>query len=284
MKLLTFPDGKDGQQDHSGGRFPKTWQTRRELWREKLLESLYDYSNELMELALAEEPIPEALIRKVRARSDGAFADSAGAVWFGAAWHGRAADSGCGGRLPAEPARHAAGRRHRSEDEAPQGQRRSRGDDDDEENPAKARSGEPFCGLVFKMLPYKTGDLAWVRIYSGTLEPNSRVLNRGQGQEGKRRAAVAHSRVEERRADRRRSGGRHRRRDRPARFDHGRHAVRHARADSAGVDRVSRDGHLDGDRAGEHRRPQEAGRHARRCSASRIRRSARRRTKKPARR
>ena len=39
---------------------------------------------------------------------------------------------------------------------------------------------EPFCGLVFKVLPYKTGDLAWVRIYSGTLEPNSRVLNAGR--------------------------------------------------------------------------------------------------------
>jgi elongation factor G len=36
---------------------------------------------------------------------------------------------------------------------------------------------EPFCGLVFKVQPYKTGDLAWVRIYSGVLEPNSRVLN-----------------------------------------------------------------------------------------------------------
>jgi elongation factor G len=39
---------------------------------------------------------------------------------------------------------------------------------------------EPFCGLVFKILPYKTGDLAWVRIYSGTLGGNSRVLNPGK--------------------------------------------------------------------------------------------------------
>jgi elongation factor G len=39
---------------------------------------------------------------------------------------------------------------------------------------------EPFCGLVFKVLPYKTGDLAWVRIYSGTLTGNSRVLNPGR--------------------------------------------------------------------------------------------------------
>ena len=44
----------------------------------------------------------------------------------------------------------------------------------------KPDPAEPFCGLVFKVLPYKTGDLAWVRIYSGTLEPNSRVLNPGR--------------------------------------------------------------------------------------------------------
>jgi elongation factor G len=41
----------------------------------------------------------------------------------------------------------------------------------------KPDPAEPFCGLVFKVQPYKTGDLAWVRIYSGTLDPNSRVLN-----------------------------------------------------------------------------------------------------------
>jgi elongation factor G len=41
----------------------------------------------------------------------------------------------------------------------------------------KPDPSEPFCGLVFKIQPYKTGDLAWVRIYSGVLEPNSRVLN-----------------------------------------------------------------------------------------------------------
>jgi elongation factor G len=39
---------------------------------------------------------------------------------------------------------------------------------------------EPFCGLVFKILPAKTGDLSWVRVYSGELKPNSRVLNPGQ--------------------------------------------------------------------------------------------------------
>jgi len=44
----------------------------------------------------------------------------------------------------------------------------------------KADPNEPFCGLVFKILPYKTGDLSWVRIYSGKLKGNSRVLNSGR--------------------------------------------------------------------------------------------------------
>ena len=57
-------------------------------------------------------------------------------------------------------------------------------------------------------------------------------------------------------------GGRHRRRHRPAAFDHRRHAVRSAAPDPAGVDPVSRDGHLDGHRAGELGRAQEAGRRA----------------------
>ncbi len=30
---------------------------------------------------------------------------------------------------------------------------------------------------MFKILPAKTGDLYWVRVYSGTLKANSRVLN-----------------------------------------------------------------------------------------------------------
>ncbi|MEM9588253.1 MAG: translation factor GTPase family protein, partial [Planctomycetota bacterium] len=34
---------------------------------------------------------------------------------------------------------------------------------------------EPFCGLVFKILPAKTGDNYWIRVYSGELKQNSRV-------------------------------------------------------------------------------------------------------------
>jgi len=38
----------------------------------------------------------------------------------------------------------------------------------------------PFCGLVFKIQADRHGDLHYVRIYSGTLKANSRVLNAGK--------------------------------------------------------------------------------------------------------
>ena len=45
---------------------------------------------------------------------------------------------------------------------------------------ASPTPNEPFCGLVFKVLPAKTGDIHWVRVYSGMLKSNSRVLNPGK--------------------------------------------------------------------------------------------------------
>ena len=55
----------------------------------------------------------------------------------------------------------------------------------------KPSADEPFCGLVFKILAAKTGDLYWIRVYSGTLESNSRVYNPEPRQEGECRAALA---------------------------------------------------------------------------------------------
>jgi elongation factor G len=48
------------------------------------------------------------------------------------------------------------------------------------EEKRKPDSKEPFCGLVFKVIAESTGDLYFVRIYSGTLKTNSRVFNTGK--------------------------------------------------------------------------------------------------------
>jgi elongation factor G len=41
----------------------------------------------------------------------------------------------------------------------------------------KSDPSEPFCGLAFKIVNDQHGDLTYVRVYSGTLEKGSRVLN-----------------------------------------------------------------------------------------------------------
>jgi elongation factor G len=50
----------------------------------------------------------------------------------------------------------------------------------DKEEKRKPDSKEPFCGLVFKIVSDTHGELFYVRIYSGTLKANSRMLNPGR--------------------------------------------------------------------------------------------------------
>ena len=45
---------------------------------------------------------------------------------------------------------------------------------------ANRRPTSRFVALVFKVLPAKTGDIHWIRVYSGSLKQNSRVLNPGK--------------------------------------------------------------------------------------------------------
>src|SRR4051812_42232959 len=65
MKLLTFPEGKEGNKVTAAEITEEEVLEEAKLWRERMLESLYNYSNELMELALAEQAISESLIQKV---------------------------------------------------------------------------------------------------------------------------------------------------------------------------------------------------------------------------
>jgi elongation factor G len=50
----------------------------------------------------------------------------------------------------------------------------------DREEKRKPDPREPFCGLVFKIITDRHADLYYVRVYSGTLKANSRVLNPGR--------------------------------------------------------------------------------------------------------
>jgi len=181
MQMLAFPQGKEGNQiDRS--EIPAELADDAQLWRDRLLESLYDYSNELMELALAEEEIPEPLIHKVIRQATVHLQIQP--VLCGSALHG----------MGVQPILDAVAAYLPSPLDMPpvegfdlktKGKHKGSASvvvdtEQAKKIQRKPDPAEPFCGLVFKVLPYKTGDLAWVRIYSGTLEPNSRVLNPGK--------------------------------------------------------------------------------------------------------
>jgi elongation factor G len=181
MKALTFPDGKEGNKIVETD-VPAEFSDEATLWREHMLESLYNFSNELMELALAEEDIPEALIRKVV--RDATVHQQIQPILCGSALHGIGVQpllDAVAAYLPnplevppvegVDPSHkgHGKSKKHAAADGADLPKIRRKPD-----------PKEPFCGLVFKVLPFKTGDLAWVRIYSGTLSGNSRVLNPGK--------------------------------------------------------------------------------------------------------
>ena len=177
MKMLTFPEGKENREAVVEA-IPEALQEEANEWRERMLETLYDYSNELMELALGEEKIPEKLIRKVvREATLHHFIQP---LFCGSALHGTGIQpllDAVADYLPAPPDMPPVVGKAPAKQS---GKRKNTGPEELIEVTRKPEPTEPFCGLVFKILPFKTGDIAWVRVYSGTLKQNTRVLNPGK--------------------------------------------------------------------------------------------------------
>jgi elongation factor G len=159
MRFQTFPDeGREMQE----GPIPEELKEEAELARHALLEELYNYSDEMTELALSEQPISNELIRKVLRQAT--LAQMIQPVVCGSALHGMGVQGVLDSvkyYLPSPLDRPAVQGLHPTRE----GQMESR----------KPDPQEPFCGLVFKILPAKTGDFYWVRVYSGELKANSRV-------------------------------------------------------------------------------------------------------------
>ena len=135
--------------------------------RNQLLERLYDYSNELMELALEEAEVPENLLRRVVRQ---------------ATLHQLIIPVLCGSALDhigVQPVLDAVADYLPSPADVPPVEGVDPNKPDRKEV-RKAEPSEPFCGLVFKIEAEKTGDLAYVRVYSGDLKASTRVLNPGK--------------------------------------------------------------------------------------------------------
>ncbi len=150
-------------------KIPAEFQDHAEVAREELLEKLYEHSDELMERALYEQPLPVELVHRVLRAAT--LAQMIQPVLCGSALDG----------IGIPPLLDAVARYLPSPTDQPPvtglslGKKRKKAQES-----RKPVASEPFCGLVFKVLPAKTGDLSWVRIYSGTLKANTRVLNPGK--------------------------------------------------------------------------------------------------------
>ncbi|MFT5302284.1 MAG: elongation factor G [Mariniblastus sp.] len=159
MRFVTYEDeGRKQNEDP----IPAEMQDEAEFARENLLETLYDFSDEMAELAFEGKPISNEMIRKTVRKAT--LAGKINPVVCGSALHGIGVQGVLDGvkhYLPGPLDRPpVVGTNPRNP-----GVTETR----------KPDPNEPFCGLVFKILPAKTGDLYWIRVYSGTLKGNSRL-------------------------------------------------------------------------------------------------------------
>ena len=160
MKYVTYED--EGKKiDESP--IPDELADEADFAREQMLESLYNFSDEMAELAFEEKPIPNELIRKVIRNAT--LERKIQPVVCGSALHGMGVQGVLDSvkyYLPSPLDRPAV--------EGLNPKKKTNATEQRKPDPK-----EPFAGLVFKILPAKTGDLYWIRVYSGNLSSNSRV-------------------------------------------------------------------------------------------------------------
>lgn len=166
MKMLIFPPEKNGT-EIVAGEIPESMVDEAEMWRAHLLDQLSLFSDDLAELLMEEKPVPNDMIRRVI--RDATIHDMVVPVLCGSALDG----------IGIQPLLDAVGDWLPSPGDLPPVS------GTDPENPEKklhrkSDPAEPFCGLLFKIQADKFGDLHYVRVYSGTLKANSRVLNPGK--------------------------------------------------------------------------------------------------------
>ncbi len=169
MRWLTF---RSEQAAPTVEEIPTEWLDEAELARQAMLEELANYSDELMERLLQEEPLPTALIHQVIRE---------------ATLHLRIQPLLCGSALHGigiQPLLDGVARYLPSPADMPPVEGIGVGKKSEKNKPTtvlrRADPAEPFCGLVFKIVPARTGDLAWIRVYSGQLKGNSRLYNPGK--------------------------------------------------------------------------------------------------------
>ncbi len=166
MKMLTFEQEGANVIEHP---IPDQMRDEADLYRQAMLEELSNYCDSLMEALLEERTLTADEIRRVL--RDATLQHYVQPVLAGAALDG----------IGIPPLLDAVAYYLPSPADMPPIEGITL---DKRGKPITVRRKpspeEPFCGLVFKVIPAKTGDLDWVRVYSGVLKANTRVLNPGK--------------------------------------------------------------------------------------------------------
>lgn len=161
MKMLTFDPESDGRK-FTVDEIPEEHRENAELWRTQMIDNLSKFSDELIEQVLSEqEPSPELIHSVIR---DATIEHQIQPVLCGSALHG----------IGVQTVLDAVERYLPNPQEMPPVEGFNPNKPTLKES-RKPDSDEALCGLVFKILPAKTADLYWMRVYSGKLKANTRV-------------------------------------------------------------------------------------------------------------
>ena len=171
MQLLTFPPKDEAL---AGGAaltaitkspIPEELADIAAEYREQLVSTLFDFSDEIAELAMQDAPIPPDLMRKAIRQ---------------ATIQRKVVPVLCGSALDCigvQPVLDAVAFYLPSPADVPPVEGLDPSKKTNTPIARKADPKAPFCGLVFKIIAEKHGDLYFVRVYSGTLKAGSRAWN-----------------------------------------------------------------------------------------------------------
>ncbi len=171
MQLLTFPPKDEALAGGAAlaavqaGPIPPELADVANEYREHLVSMLFDLSDEVAELVMAEAAIPPEVLRRAIRRAT--IARQVVPVLAGSALD-------C---IGVQPVLDAVAWYLPSPADVPPVEGVDPGSKTAATAVRRADPQEPFCGLVFKIIAEKHGDLYFVRVYSGTLKAGSRAWN-----------------------------------------------------------------------------------------------------------
>jgi elongation factor G len=166
MKAYYF-DGTNGEKVREE-EIPAELKAEAEKYRHTMLEALAMYSDQMMELLLSEEPVPEQLVHDVIKHA--VNEQDMTPVYLGTAFRNKGVQKLLDAivrYLPSPLERQIAAKKW---------------DNPEEKFPLAADPAKPFVGMTFKVVDDPYGQLTFTRVYQGTVRKGESYFNQRTGQ------------------------------------------------------------------------------------------------------